>query len=54
LNTYGGTIQFVCYAKSIELRVVNYIMLSRAYARPVTYRAVRSPAGPGGPFLGLL
>jgi len=35
--------RFVYYAKSIELRVVNYIMLSRAYARgPVTYRDAQS------------
>jgi len=40
--------RFVYYAKSIELRVVNYIMLSRAYARdPVTYRDAQS--GPVGP-----
>lgn len=47
----SGTIRFVCYAKSIELRVVNYIMLSRAYARPCDVSR-RGISGPGGPFLG--
>jgi len=43
--------RFVYYAKSIELRVVNYIMLSRAYARgPVTYRDAQSdPVAHSGP-----
>lgn len=37
---YNGTMRFVYYAKSIELRVVNYIMLSRAYTKGSLWRIV--------------